>query len=421
MVDGRILVLGMPVIQANGQVVIIQRRINRGILFFLASQGKPIYRDSLLTLFWPERNETHARSRLREALSRLKQTLPGFLAIDPIQISIDLESVEVDLHQFEELIQKIGEQPWNIPAQTPLPSTLVQYLSEAVNLWQGSKFLGGYNLPYSVELENWINITSSRLEQQFLRLLLRLGEHNCAIGNHGECERLVQKAFLIDRYDASIHARLLNCLLQSGRITDAQKYLNQIEQYNKKEEIYQLSDSLQIMKLRLLSSQPESIQPPQNILWDYRNTLVIPFVGRSRILEQMQKSYQAGGGVVILGESGQGKTRLVQEFCNAVHPFARVFLVTCRSGEDNLPYQPIIDLFRQNVTSADWREIPTVWTGQLSLLLLELHEIIDMSGILKLKLDTRYSPFTRSSKIDGSNPPGIHLFEQKRENHFLHR
>jgi len=45
-------------------------------MFFLASYGRMISRNRLLSIFWEETSEEDARQRLRETISRLRQALP---------------------------------------------------------------------------------------------------------------------------------------------------------------------------------------------------------------------------------------------------------------------------------------------------------------------------------------------------------
>ena len=49
-----ILLLGPPEVRRGEEPVSIRRRIPRVLLFYLASQGSMVGRDSLLTLFWED-------------------------------------------------------------------------------------------------------------------------------------------------------------------------------------------------------------------------------------------------------------------------------------------------------------------------------------------------------------------------------
>ena len=69
-----ILLLGPPEILLEGKPVLIKRRLNRALLFYLAAQQYPVTRDEVCGLFWPEEPEESARKNLREALSRLRTT-----------------------------------------------------------------------------------------------------------------------------------------------------------------------------------------------------------------------------------------------------------------------------------------------------------------------------------------------------------
>ena len=76
------------------------------------------------------------------------------------------------------------------------------------------------------------------------------------------------------------------------------------------------------------------------------------FVGREEELSRLQLGLQSAaagepGTLLIAGEAGVGKTRLVQEFVGRVGGEAQVLLGSCipLSG-GGLPYGPIVDALR---------------------------------------------------------------------------
>jgi predicted ATPase len=87
------------------------------------------------------------------------------------------------------------------------------------------------------------------------------------------------------------------------------------------------------------------------------------FVGREEELRRLQRglhSAAAGrpGTVLIAGEAGVGKTRLVQEFAGRVDGEAQVLLGSCIPlGGGGLPYGPIVDALRPLVRDLDPAEL----------------------------------------------------------------
>ncbi|MEW2386396.1 AAA family ATPase [Micromonospora sp. NPDC047707] len=79
----------------------------------------------------------------------------------------------------------------------------------------------------------------------------------------------------------------------------------------------------------------------------------VPFVGRADALRVLEGAYAAvrderrQGTVLISGEAGIGKTRLLQEFCARRHD-ALVLVGKClEAGDEALPYAPFVGVLRQ--------------------------------------------------------------------------
>ncbi len=83
----------------------------------------------------------------------------------------------------------------------------------------------------------------------------------------------------------------------------------------------------------------------------------MPFVGRGPHIEQLRKAWsrvQAGQRQLVLvsGEPGIGKTRLVAEFARAAHDEGAVVLLGRSTEETLTPYQPFVEALRLYVTAA---------------------------------------------------------------------
>jgi tetratricopeptide (TPR) repeat protein len=109
--------------------------------------------------------------------------------------------------------------------------------------------------------------------------------------------------------------------------------------------------------------------------------------------------YQRGAGIFIMGESGQGKTRLLQEFTSHLNPSPRLLLAQCRPMEINLPFQPVIDLLRQQISPKEWLALPAVWAEQLQILFPELN---------RLRSDLRHHPVTAQEQNRAQLLEGVH-------------
>lgn len=114
----------------------------------LAGRGRHRRRDSIVALFWPDLDEEHARSALRQALTYLRRTLGAAAVVTrgEEEIAIDPETVRCDAALFEEAVAA-GK------------------LEEAMALYRGDFLDGLFVSDASPELGQWIDSERSRLRQ----------------------------------------------------------------------------------------------------------------------------------------------------------------------------------------------------------------------------------------------------------------
>src|SRR5438270_534562 len=72
----------------------------------LAGRGRHRRRDSIVALFWPDLDEEHARSALRQALTYLRRTLGASTVVTrgEEEIAIDPEAMRCDAVLFDEAV-----------------------------------------------------------------------------------------------------------------------------------------------------------------------------------------------------------------------------------------------------------------------------------------------------------------------------
>jgi len=68
MSDLKLLLLGSSHLERSGMPVKIETRKAQALLFYLSVTKQRFSRDTLATLFWPETNQSQARTYLRRAL-----------------------------------------------------------------------------------------------------------------------------------------------------------------------------------------------------------------------------------------------------------------------------------------------------------------------------------------------------------------
>ncbi|HET7727081.1 MAG TPA: AAA family ATPase [Candidatus Limnocylindrales bacterium] len=122
------------------------------------------------------------------------------------------------------------------------------------------------------------------------------------------------------------------------------------------------------------------------------------FVGRAGELARLRAAYMAacagrGTGVLLGGEAGVGKTRLIEAFTDAVRDEATVLIGACLEfAETGPPYGPFVEALRTLVRSAEPAQLATFlgpWRPELARLLPEL---------TSRRLDTAPPEFDRSAQ-----------------------
>lgn len=372
----RITLLGPPQILWDGQAISVKRRIPRTLLYYLASQRNSVGRGNLLTLFWEDSEPSFARKRLREALSRIRSSIPdpSILQIQSDLVTLDQNKISVDQREFQKLITSIGNHPWTIPPDEPLPHDTLNDMNRATNLWRGSQFLAGVDLPASSQLENWWQQTNHQLARMRTRLLTRLSEHYRANNQLNEAISCIYQALESDNLNEDLHQRVLRLLVDMELYQEARRYYSYVT--NLLIEELDSYPSLQLVSIyRQIQSETQSNNDSPHINWRLLVSLQTPFVGRQDEINQLNNFLQDGGAIIISGESGLGKTRIVQEFCDLHASDRRILASPARQAEGILPYQPIIDLLRTNIHTDEWKELASIWAEPLAVLLPELLSI----------------------------------------------
>jgi DNA-binding SARP family transcriptional activator len=382
----RVLLLGTPEVRWEEQLLPIQRRYPRALLLYLASQGAMVGREELLTIFWEDHDERTSRLRLRETLNKLRTSLPkqNILISSKDLVGLDFQRVWVDLLEFENQCKH----PWSIakqiPPQEPLPEDIYQALSEAIGLWRGPRFLAGSSLPSTTQLDEWLSRYSQRTEHMRGRVLERLSEHAFVVGDYEESLRFARQALENDELSENTHERILRILIRMDRRNEARQHFKYVMQVTRRE--LDQSPSPRLFSLyHLTRASSTAIQFPPAQLLSVKTSLDAPFVGRQVHLQQLNEAYEKGGGAFVWGESGLGKTRLLKQFIAQLHPKPRLMLASCRPYETDLPFQPIIDIYRNSIQPEEWINFPSAWINHILPLIPELADLRpDVDKIVEL-------------------------------------
>ena len=312
-----VCLLGPPSLAWQGEPLTLPRRQARALLFYLAAAPQAVTRDHLCLLFWPDATETTARCNLSRLVSILHDTLPdpALLITSDDQIGLTRSGVQSDLQTFDLLwgAWKAGGQP--------------SCLQQAVALYRGP-FLEGFSLPDCPEYEAWITTERQRWERLALQALAALVEDLAAKGEYASAISDAQRYLAIDDLSEEIHRRLIELYALAGdRAAAARQYEHLVAVLERELGLDPLPETQALYRAVQAGGAPPRINPTPSAIKAHLLAPDVPLVGREEAWRALEEAYaraRSGRGqfVLITGEAGIGKSRLMQDFCD--HLAARV-------------------------------------------------------------------------------------------------
>ena len=174
----------------------------RGLLVYLAlNAGRPLERERLATLFWPDEPDSVAKTNLRQIIYQVRKSLGEekgrpFLAVDRRSVQIDAGvDLQVDVARFEE---HMAAETW----------------ADAVAVYAG-ELLPGFTCD-SRDFEEWLRVERERLNRLGLDALYELGEAELIDGQYGAARDLAARQLALEPWRESAHQQLMRALALSG-------------------------------------------------------------------------------------------------------------------------------------------------------------------------------------------------------------
>lgn len=368
----QIRLLGPVALIYDRKPVHIQRKMARAILYMLAAEKKSLSRTQLIDLLWPNGETADPRATLRTMLSRLRSELPDpdMVTTRLDQISLAEEHCQVDVRIFETMVEDLKERLPVYAEVSPLPAALVLRIEQALSLWHGENLIEGDDLSSYPEVNLWRLMLNQQLRNHRKFLQIRLAQHHRA---EGKLEKALDTLLKIGRKDAleiQVQIEILKLYSQLGRYREAVDYGDSLEALFEKHYNAPLPDALlehcQYARVLLKEGSRKTME------WPYPQNITLRFVGRQDELALLREAHARGGIVHLHGESGAGKTRIVQELFCSLAPKPYLFVAEAHEMEQSLPLAPIINGLRQNISEEIWLQLDSVWMEELLVVLPEL-------------------------------------------------
>lgn len=345
-----------------------QKRLQALLAYLLLAGPAPIPREQVAFAFWPDSTDEQALTNLRNLLHRLREVLPGsevYLQYNRTQVWWrQSDAYRLDAADFNAALAAAAaaERAGDLPAAS-------QALEQAVALYEGDLLPTCY--------DDWIMGERERLRQAFLLgldQLVVLLERQQAYGP------AIQYAQLLVRRDPlheTAYRHLMRLHLANGDRASALRVYHACASHLRRELGVDPGTATQAVYDTVLHADEAPLPRPATRLRPQAPT-ALTLVGRAREWEQMQHAWHSASAghpqmILLVGETGIGKTRLAEELAAWVARQGQITATAhCSPTERTLAYAPVAALLRDPVLASRLTKLDAIWLTEISRLLPEL-------------------------------------------------
>jgi DNA-binding SARP family transcriptional activator len=370
--DLQIHLLGPPEVAWQGEPLALSRRQVRGLLYYLAAAPSPAPRDTLCFLFWPDSEQATARHNLSRLLTLLHSTLPDstlLLARDD-QVALHRQRIWTDAGALADCCTA-----WSTHGA-------VVHLQQAAALYRGP-FLAGFCLPDSLEFDAWMVVERERWTRQYLQVLGTLVETLAVDAGYLEAIEYAERYLAADELAEDMHRRLIELYTLAGNRSAALQQYERCVTALERELGVDPAPETQAVYRAILQRATLGAVPALRPQWTAPAwpDVQAPLIGRAAEIRALDEAYRQarvgrGGAILIAGEPGVGKSRLMHEFAGRVRSQALVLTGCCYAETRTAPYQPLVEALRPhlNMHRFEFDAYPS-WLADLAQLFVELRPL----------------------------------------------
>jgi len=369
-----IVLFGPFGVERNGERLPTERwpRRARSLLSMLAvAPGWRLSRDEIVYRLWPETTQDAGAANVRYVLHRLRgllastgngEALPVLFEHGWVSLNLAHHWV-IDLDRFERLMD--GEN--------------LTDLQEAAALHAGEPLIED-------RYEDWVLPVREHTARLFHQLCLRLAAAHRSRGDLEQTTIWLEHALRSDPLDEDALRLLVQALAGAGRRSDAlrafQRFAHQLRNdldLAPDDSTLALIQELKVSHGRVppaVRPQPRTVVAPQPVIPRYPLSATGPLIGREEELRDVLRRLGTAPDarfVLLAGEAGMGKTRLLAEIASQARAMGAITLAAgSYEQEGRLPYGPIHDALLDYVRA----QPDEVLQVQLNGLLPELSRVV---------------------------------------------
>jgi DNA-binding SARP family transcriptional activator/Tfp pilus assembly protein PilF len=190
----------------NGQPVGLPWKSQALVAFLALQEGRPVKREIVSELLWPDRGEKQARNSLKQELYVLRRD--GFGVEDVIAthdnaLSLPPDRIACDVHELRALVLSGAQTSW-----------------QAIDGLYRAPLLSGFS-PVSSEFDSFLASMRRALEGDVLCALGRLADDAVNGGDTEQSVAIAERMLAIDPLREDTHRRLIQSYARVGRRADA--------------------------------------------------------------------------------------------------------------------------------------------------------------------------------------------------------
>jgi DNA-binding SARP family transcriptional activator len=285
-------------------------------LYLIVERGKPISRNLFASLLWPRVPDSARGHRLRQTILQLKKL---GIAIDADRDVLRLEEngAQTDTGNFSDKDFPLCEK-------------------------RGFEFLPGYNPSFSEPFQDWVDMVRQREHSMLTQTLLSMLQLARDCGKWSEVERISGHCLSLDAYNETAVLSRAEAYAMRGQKATAVSMLDRyVQELNPRNPTLVIPAT--ILRKRIVQ---HAAQGPTSAF----SANEPGFIGRELQMETLTQFLAAaqegrGGGCLIVGEPGIGKTRLSSEIAQfAKLQGVRVERVGCKRADVRQPLSVFVAL-----------------------------------------------------------------------------